>query len=203
VKRVYLGIIGTAGRGDDADRLTTRHFRVMTEMAVRVAESVGATDLVSGGAPWADHVAVAMALNPRFPQVDPRHLHLHLPAPFIRGGFVTTVEGLHLNALHAQFNATTGRDSMGELWEARERRARLVVWPGFYARNKIIGSEATVLLAFTFGRGPTWRLREHDRATSADRAGLADGGTAHAWNNCNALRKIHVAMDDMRPEIRL
>ena len=65
---VSLAIIGTAGRGDDYAKLSSdpqRYWNRMIESACKVAELVKADTLVSGGAGWADHCAVALFLfNP-------------------------------------------------------------------------------------------------------------------------------------------
>ena len=58
-----IGIIGTAGRGADLGRLSERSFAKMGEIVYdiitnRLQTQCVEADLISGGAAWADHLAV-------------------------------------------------------------------------------------------------------------------------------------------------
>ena len=62
-----LSIIGTAGRGDDFARLDLAVYDRMADVARsavrRLAGEGPLPTLVSGGAAWADHLAVRLALE--------------------------------------------------------------------------------------------------------------------------------------------
>lgn len=152
-----LGIIGTAGRGSDATRLTTAHWRMMCCIGQTMVAALRVDRVVSGGSAWADHVAVQLYLE----AVAKLRLSLHLPAPFILKldhvpEFDTRVPaGRRLNELHRGFCAATGIDPFIQLAKAHVNTGcRVSVNPGgFKARNTDVADEADVLLAFTFGRG--------------------------------------------------
>lgn len=162
-----LGIIGTAGRGDDGKRLTVAHWRMMTCIAQSVSTVLGATRLVSGGSSWADHVAVQLYLDGSV-----KGLTLHLPCHiFDRPGtwrFETSDEcGPRLNQLHGQFHVRTGINPFAQLGEAISRGAKKEIHHGgFKGRNTFVANEADVMLAFTFSGG----------------AEPKDGGTRHTWD---------------------
>lgn len=187
-----LAIIGTAGRRDDADRLSRGHFDAMTDVAYGVIQETGATHLVSGGAAWADHVAVRLVLEGAIPA---DHLTLFLPAALGVDGFTASRDGQTANYYHRKFSAAARIDSIAELNEVRRRGATLIVNPaGFFARNAQVASSADALLAFTFGEGPAWKARRFGQGTSADEAGLKNGGTAHTFSRSRAATKIHVPL---------
>ncbi len=75
---VSLAIIGTAGRKEDASRLAANpkhYYTRMLDCARYVAKLVGADTLVSGGAAWADFMAIALFLE----SPDQYRLMLELP----------------------------------------------------------------------------------------------------------------------------
>ena len=74
----YVGIIGTAGRKEDGVRLTEGDYRYLVEY---IGKAVKPNDvLISGGAAWADHVAVQLFLDGKA-----GGLVLHLPAELVVG----------------------------------------------------------------------------------------------------------------------
>lgn len=184
-----LAIIGTAGRGSDGKRLASDpklYLDTMKRAALKVAERVGATTLVSGGAAWADHIAVILFLL----DSDRLNLELELPAPL----GLSTAESVYedngqrdartnpggtANHYHRLFRrAIQSFDPDGcpfiDLALVRPsdhlpflRRAKITVTPGFLARNLVVASKADHVLAMTFGDG---RL-------------LKDGGTAHTMRH--------------------
>jgi hypothetical protein len=156
-----LGIIGTAGRGQDGQKLTLAHWRMMCCVVQTVATTLGAKELVSGGSAWSDHVAVALFLDS---EVD--KLTLHLPCDFIdvkmpsdqsegpRMHFDPSSQcGRRLNELHDQFRGITKLNPFDNLRIAFDCHAEKRVDGGFHARNTYIAQESDALLAFTFNDG--------------------------------------------------
>jgi hypothetical protein len=164
-----LAIIGTAGRQTDQARLTGAMMEQMVAQAQAHIEKLRAnghaiTTAVSGGAAYADHVAVRLFLKGTVPQ-----LVLHLPAPFEGGRFRDTGlrdaaknPGGTANYYHGLFREKTGTDSLAELGTAIAMGARVTVSSGFFARNALV-AEADACVAMTFGAGPVCK----------------DGGTAN------------------------
>ena len=94
----------------------------MCEAGRAVLGVKGCRRLVSGGAAWADHVAVTLALDGT---VDPAALTLHLPAAFEDGRFdADTRDGGTANHYHRLFYARSGIDGLAEIAEVLRRGAR-------------------------------------------------------------------------------
>ena len=195
-----LGVIGTAGRKDDAPRLAAlgRPFYDAMFAAVCEASSAWGVDHgVSGGAAWADHLAVRAFNEGVF-----RSLVLYLPARFdheacrfVPNPRVQFNPGNTMNGYHAAFGRVAGIDSMREIAEAARRGARLEVFEGFQRRNLCVARDATHLIALTFGyvRQPEDLDPETAGFGSARDAGLKDGGTAHTWREaweCQVKRHV-------------
>jgi hypothetical protein len=183
-ERKTLGIIGTAGRGADGTKLTEEHFRFMCETARVLIRNHEISRLVSGGAAWADHVAIEVyqtRLNTGL--FDLKYLSLHLPAPWDAENmrFSENVPdndaGKISNYYHDKFSKKRGSSSFEDLDDvilSAERKNHGEVPSGitrsisasFKGRNCLVASEAQILLAFTFGRGQV----------------LKDGGTKMTWD---------------------
>lgn len=177
-----LAIIGTAGRKDDAARLggnPGHYYRRMLDAARQVAIYIGADTLVSGGAAWADFMAIALYLEPP----NKYQLELHLPAPFCvdagrgwafldTGGvsWITNPGGTanhYLRQFAKQCEPFGGEDfpwkqyktvqADPEVWTCRSQ--------GFKERNLEV-AKADHCLAMTFGDGRK----------------VKDGGTAHTMS---------------------
>lgn len=168
-----LGIIGTAGRGADATKLTKGHYTLMRSVAQTLAMGLRAERLVSGGAAWADALAVDLYLRGVAPS-----LLLHLPCRFNaedREYDPSTRVGQTCNHYHAAASFTLGWDGREQIWEVmnRDRDSWMVTeeaasptgFGGFFARNARVATTADVMLAFTFGE--------------EGKSGLKDGGTSH------------------------
>ncbi len=167
-----LGIIGTAGRGSDAAKLTTAHFRMMTVVAQTVAETLGAKHLISGGAAWADASAVTLYLDRAVDQ-----LTLHLPCEFVADPDPHFVEGrgqYDPGRSANRYHRAAKLPGLYDIHAAMSRGAEIHVNPGgFKARNTDVAYEVDTLLAFTFGEGAT----------------PADGGTLDTWRKFTARGK--------------
>ena len=193
--RSTIGIIGTAGRKDDGPRMSRAVYDRMADAAravIRVRGSGPTTHLVSGGAAWADHIAVRMALEG---VIDPKHLTLHLPAALEQRGFSEAErDGGVANYYHHLFSTRANIDSISELHKVIAQGAIVrVSTTGFIARDTEIARNTSVLLAFTFGTGEPWKARVYGDVTSAT-ANLKKGGTQGTWDKCRATTKIHVTL---------
>jgi hypothetical protein len=172
-----LAIIGTAGRGEDGKRLASDPIMYLAEMkraALDVAYRVGAKKLVSGGAAYADHIAIRMHLE------DPSRffLKLELPAELVKVdeglGFKDTGErnphtnpGGTANYYHRRFRDAVNKPGWSPFSDFTRTLPHILtevrVTSGFLARNLVVAAEADHCLAMTFGEGPK----------------VKDGGTAH------------------------
>lgn len=171
-----LAIIGTAGRGDDRQKLTPAHWRMMEIIGQTVSVTLEADELVSGGAAVADHVAVSLFLRG-----FALKLTLYLPAAInnTHTGFIQHANsqdaGKTANYYHSLFYHLSGRDSFADFALAREKGAVFHVNPaGFKARNTQVAEAADALLAFTFSG--------HKEPK--------DGGTADTVNKFLGRRKV-------------
>lgn len=182
-----FAIVGTAGRKDDAERLSVNHFEAMYECAFQLLKQFeeseyGVDQVVSGGAAWADHVAVRLFLEKKieklklcFPcQFDASSVMFD-PTPLTANerqrGYST---GEIANNLHRKFSRKLGRSSLNEILLAVQQGAEVIFAKGFYARNAIV-AKSDIILAMTFGENE-W---------------MKDGGTAHTMQTyLNRIRKL-------------
>lgn len=150
-----LGIIGTAGRGYDGDKLTTSHWNMMCFIAIGLAHGLKTDYLVSGGAAWGDAVAVKLYLEGIVSK-----LSLHLPAKFDKHsneyfyGNSSFDTGRTSNYYHKKFSDKLGINSLSHIGQAI-LKCDVMMGRDFKERNTLIANEANALLAFTFGDGPT------------------------------------------------
>ena len=136
-----LAIIGPAGRKEDAVKLTVKHWNAMCKAAIELVESnTRITSFVSGGAAWADHVAVRLASHyeGRYP------LNLWLPA--VNQDFQTA------QYYHEKFSLVLGRDTWSEIFNAPSLTYHSL--GSFKDRNTKVAEAADHFLAITFGDGP-------------------------------------------------
>ena len=185
---IRVGIIGTAGRQADAAKLNAALFDAMVADAAQLIGDIAVT-LVSGGAAFADHVAVALWLRGGQAGCPLHKLELHLPAKWdiTRAQYVEVIEdskhpGTVSNRYHRAFSSSCNRNSLRELNEAITAEEVLVrVTPGFKPRNMHVG-RVDKLIAYTFGDS---------------RYAPTDGGTAHTWMHSYSPNKIHRALNDL------
>jgi hypothetical protein len=198
----YMAIIGTAGRQTDQDRLKGVSYQRMVEASIKLITHCKIDPqnltLVSGGAAWADHIVVTLAL---MGVVAYDRVIIHLPAELTEGGYVGENEWTNkvantANYYHKLFSRKVGISSISELIKIRDLGARMTVDPGgFKSRNTKVAnavSDGGLLLAYTFGNGLTdqqpWTIRGFDSTTSPDTAGLKDGGTSDTWLKAKCLK---------------
>lgn len=178
-----VAIIGTCGR-TGGDKLSPTIFNWMYEAArttitSRFGLSPTNVQVVSGGAAWADHVAVRLFLDDYVPA-----LTLHLPVALEETAFATndtwsfkTNPGYSANKYHKSFTDAMGVDTIAELHAAIDKGAETHVYKGFHARNRVV-SKAEYMIAFTWGEGNV----------------PAKGGTAHTWGLSISSSKVHIPL---------
>lgn len=194
-----IGIIGTAGRRDDASKLSANKFSEMKSAVLGIvtanysplsaktdAEFEHPITFVSGGAAGADHIAVKLFLE----YLSSSKLILHLPAKFLPDKLMFEESGDSLDAgrvanhYHDKFWQSCKVDSRTELSRAINCGADINVTPGFKNRNSFVANASQVLIALTFGNG----------------AKLKDGGTTDTMSKFLAKRSgqsWHVDLNTM------
>ena len=174
-------IIGTAGRKTDETRLNLEMWREVYKGVRTRTRMMKVEDLASGGAAWADHLAVQLFLAG-----EAKSLHLFLPAPFENGrfrdigGFGAENPGGTTNYYHRKFSVKLNINSLADISAAIEKGAVVTVDSGgFFGRNSLLAEATDNVLALTFG------TRDYAGVwVDANTAGLKDGGTTHTWNKC-------------------
>lgn len=165
-----LAIIGTAGRREDSYKLTKQHWLNMCEEATKLVEKIKPDSLVSGGAAWADHLAVHLAKT------------LHIPTKI---WFPKEKRDLDVaKYYHANFSRVVGYDTRGEMSAVYKDKGLTFDQIGtFKDRNTMVALEATVFLACTFGHGSR----------------VKDGGTLDTVNKMVArgLNGYHLDLNSM------
>lgn len=178
-----VAIIGTAGRGDDASKMTKELFQRMCQSAIGVLTSEWKLDLArvklqSGGAAWADHVAVQLCNDLKIP------ITLHLPCQMDeknKRAMDTGVAdwkanpGRVMNAYHKQFTLKMGYDTLAELCGLPSK-----IYSGFHKRNDAVANSDYVL-AFTWGEGNVPK----------------DGGTKYTWDKATTAKRKHIPLSTL------
>lgn len=182
-----VGIIGTAGRQGLDQQLNPLLFEKMVAEAHRIITkdwklSPADVKLVSGGAAWADHVAVRLFSH------SPYHyqsLVLHLPT---RWNTATQRFSYHnktgqaANYYHRLFSDALQGDSWHELQQAMDLGAEVKDhYDGFYDRNEHVAQQSEFLMAFTLDPGSE---------------PAPHSGTRYTWSRCPGQRK-HVSITNL------
>lgn len=195
-RKARVSIIGTAGRQADVlKKLNLKLFQKMVaavEKCIREDFQLDLKDdvcLVSGGAAWADHIAVQLFLEEKCD-----NLRLYLPCPWdtLQRKFVDngdygkhawrTNPGRSANDYHRKFQQKTGILSLEEIQLAKNVKDRRSIvndtFHGFHDRNKAVAkSEYMIALTFTDS--------------------VSGGGTAHTWSLCKSPHKIHINLNQL------
>lgn len=174
-----IAIIGTAGRGPQV-MTNSLWLRMIEDVTTRVPPE---SHVVSGGAAWADHLAVHLF---RIGHVS--KLTLHLPAPFDGFEFIGPAGSAASasNFYHRKFSRIIKTDSLAQIAECLkdpncDSTAEVYAsgYMGFMIRNgKVARTEN--LIAYTFGEGEI----------------PADGGTLNTWNRARGA-KLHVPLGSL------
>jgi hypothetical protein len=189
-----MSFIGSAGRGSDAARLNENVYEAMYAEALDCVRRFDIEIACSGGAAFADHIAVSLFLRGAV-----GGLSLYLPAVYENGAYVPNARvhanpGRTANDYHRAFRASCGIDGLSEIAAAISRGAYVETYAGFKRRNLEVAGRCSHMLAFTFGNAPSQDFPPgHPGFSDAAEAGLKDGGTAHTWGECwKASWKRHV-----------
>ena len=171
---IKLAVVGSAGRGDDARLINGELYAQMAAALKQVMVQVGpVSHLVSGGAAFADHLAVGFFLRDLVPG-----LSLHLPAFYSRSArqYVEPYaksSGSISNYWHREFSRKCGGNSLNSISEALSKQgASHKTYMGFDLRNTGIAEEADAIVAFTFGvnasvkHGGSWDTMKQAMARS-------------------------------------
>lgn len=172
-----VAVIGTAGRA------RVPNYAEWSYMLQETLNHISPTDtLVSGGAAWADHVAVQLFLDGLV-----NKLVLHLPAPFKDGKFVECGKsaGSVDNYYHSIMSKELGYDTLAQIQEAMQHENCHVTtqparsgYAALFARNSLIAASATKVVALTYGKGDV----------------PANGGTKDTWDKCKTKDKVHISI---------
>lgn len=184
-----VAIVGSAGRGEDAARMTKAVFNAVVAKCNEIVEAElrfaktqrKCLSLVSGGSAWVDHAAVVLFLK-RAKEMD---LTLYMPCKVLSNEFdKTAAAGQTLNRLHKQCSEIVGRKTIAELVDASTvRGSTFVVMDGFHRRNTAIATQCDILVAFSWEEG-----KEPKRG----------GGTWDTWQKCPPrCRKIHIPISSL------
>jgi hypothetical protein len=177
---VSIGIIGTAGRKEDETKMSKELYYHMCNHAVQFLRRLKLkpehVTLISGGAAWADHIAVSLFLRG-----DAHKLRLHFPCRFIveeKRYFHMHQSGSTSNYYHGLFSKKMGGDTLEGITKAILQKAEYTIGKDFLDRDKKIAEESDILLAYTWGEGNEPK----------------PGGTKHTWDHCNATVKVHTPL---------
>lgn len=192
-----LAIVGTAGRGSDADALSMVHWETMLRAAKHIIKVENVDRMVSGGAAWADHVAVRLFLEKTVPL-----LGLHLPAFVSRDGFVDQPNAENFGrsgrkageistGYHRDFSTRLNIDSLEELSRACAMipNCSVTIGTGFNSRNLMVASDSDMLLAMTFGHGRVVKPGGTERTVRAFLRRTSGNLAAKSWHlDLNTLK---------------
>lgn len=176
-----VAVIGTAGR-DRGKPYDLELWCAMWEDAK--SRFVSNVELVSGGAAWADHLAVSLFLS------DPEQftLRLYLPSTFAphTSRFVGPADSAAsaANFYHEKFTLATGIDARREISHVHGMKGVTIEcepsspgYGGMFARNAKVAKAVDACLAYTWGDGKEPK----------------DGGTKDTWDKITG-RKVHVPL---------
>jgi hypothetical protein len=171
-----IAIIGTAGRSKVP---TLSEWNKMVQDA---SSKVSTNDvLISGGAAFADHVAVRLFLDGKV-----QGLKLRLPAKIKDGKYVGDkgTAGGTANFYHEKFSKLLGVNTVAEIEAAIAKGAEVsyekeLSNKAMFDRNKKVAAESNSMIAYTYGEGTE----------------PADGGTKNTWDTAKYSDKTHVQID--------
>ena len=175
-----IAIIGTAGR----DKSKPMTHRLWNWMVADAKSRTGPGDhLVSGGAAWADHLAVTLFLEGHV-----KELTLHLPAPFVQRFIGPSQSAASAaNYYHRLFSTEIETNTLAEIERCTGMEhchgtfePAAAGYAAMFTRNKKVAAAADTMFAYTFGTGDV----------------PADGGTKDTWDQCKGHR-IHIPLPSL------
>jgi len=175
-----LAVVGTAGRKGEHLKMDGNTMNTMIATVLHKMNEGGFTELVSGGAAWSDHVAVCV-FNSMKNEGKEVSLTIALPCKYENGKFYDTKEfnwrtnpGGTANYYHKLMcDRTNGEYHVGQIQDAINNGAKVIIGKGFMDRNSVIAEKADELVAFTFGVGEIPK----------------DGGTKNTWDKFDGPKK--------------
>lgn len=175
-----VAIIGTAGRS----KVPT--IQEWNNMLADARSRVTPEDvLISGGAAFADHIAVKLFLEGRV-----KGLKLRLPAPIKNNKFVGGygTAGGTANYYHEKFSKLLGINTVAEIQQAINKGAEVTYETetsnrAMFIRNAKVAAESNSMIAYTYGEG-----NQPD-----------DGGTKNTWDTAKYTDKTHVSISKIIP----
>ncbi len=191
-----ISIIGTSGRADASPGLSHDLFfhmvRTVEQTLREIRHDFSHIILQSGGAAWADHIAIRLWLK----KLGFRRLVLYLPCRWDEEGtqFHDTGNGVGwnnpgrtANYYHQAFSGRIACATLEEIQRARDQGALFDYGKlGFRERNTRI-ADCDVLIAVTWSQ------------TGAP----SEGGSLDTWSKCGAARKIHISLHDILGKMRV
>lgn len=155
-----VAIIGTAGRKEDADKMTLELYDEMYRVCVDLIENTfklkySSVHLVSGGAAWSDHLAVRLYLDNLLDEKQDAFngLTVYLPCPIVLAKEKTmaldtgqydwkTNPGKKMNQLHQKFGQCIGRNTMLDLYCVVQFAGGTLdtSCTGFHQRNQLVAA---------------------------------------------------------------
>lgn len=153
-----ISIIGTSGRkNDNTNKLTPDLLEKMVKSASSIIKEVFSQEenitLISGGAAWADHVAVILFLSS-----NKYKLKLYTPSPFDSTKFKDTGvvdwrlnPGGTLNYYHRAFSKSLKKDTLEDIAKSIKKGAIIdSEYSSFHQRNTIV-AKSNIVIAYTWG----------------------------------------------------
>ena len=177
-----LSVIGTAGRKPVGDRINLELYNKAYNALVEYVESLNilAKDLllISGGAAFADHLAVRFYNEYYKSGIK---LLLHMPAQFDKGNseFYGNKDANIANNYHQLFSQKCKINSLNEISQAYKNGMLDRIHDGFFARNRLVALGQN-MIAFTF----------------SSTGEPADGGTSNTWKQCKG-NKLHIDLGSL------
>ena len=160
-----IGIIGTAGRREDQVRMSENLYSLMiADFKKRLKNINQPITLISGGAAWADHLAVTMFIKNIVTELE-----LYFPCKWnkFKNEFLSLEfrdSGSVANYYHGLFS----KKLFNSKYETLTQIAQAIVLGakiyentnGFHARNLQVAVRSEILIAYTWGEGQTQKTEE-------------------------------------------
>lgn len=171
-----LAIIGTAGRREDANKLTIGHWKRMCDAGRKVFELENCDSIVSGGAAWSDATAVEIG-------------YYYIPVTIWLPEKQKDLEIAQY--YHKNFSKVIKKDTWGQMINIAAEppwkgwiKPEIKSFGGFKDRNSKVAEQADVFLAMTFGNGKE----------------VKDGGTADTVGKMisRGIGGYHLDLNDLK-----
>ena len=174
---IKIAVIGTSGRNV---KLTSKQYNRMYEQLTNyLSEYNSKIELISGGAAWADHLAVRAYLDNIV-----KKLSLYLPCKwdFDKEQYSEqTNSGKMSNIYHRQFSNEVKINSFDQIQQAMLNDAYIDdTNNGYFERNDKIANICHEMIAFTIS------------TTNFP----SKGGTQYTWNKAIGKKKVHISIEN-------